>query len=114
MGSPSPNSGVQFFGGQKAQAAKLFEPGGIFEQMLAGGPSVALGQETARAQSQVLRSSASRGQEGSGLEMRALSDAATNSAVKGESHQLERLLSFMQPAGSFSHNVGFLQGSGKF
>jgi hypothetical protein len=114
MGSPAPNSGVQFFGGQKGQAAKLFEPGGIFEQMLAGGPSVALGQQTARSQEQILRSSASRGQEGSGLEARQVSDLGTKSAVAAEGNQLERLLALMQPAGSFSSNVGFLQGSGKF
>lgn len=111
MGSPAPNSGVQFFGGQKLQAAKLFEPGGIFEQILAGGPNVRTEQSASRGVQDVGRAFAARGQEGSGLEARAVSDAAFKGNMAREGNQIETLLGLMQPAGSFSSNVGFLEGS---
>ena len=105
-GGGGASSKVQFFGGQKGQAAKIFAPGGIFEQLLAGGPNIASEQAASRGIEGVERSFAAKGQEGSGLEARAISDAAFKGNVNRESAQLESLLAFMQPPGSKSGPAG--------
>jgi hypothetical protein len=107
MTSGLSSSKVQFFPGQKEAAGRLFEPGGIFDQILAGGPNVRTEQAGARGTQNAQRAFAARGQEGSGLEARAISDATFKGNVAREGGQLEQLLSLSQPAGSKTSPTGF-------
>jgi hypothetical protein len=104
-GAPS-TSKVQFWGGQREAGGRLFEPGGIFEQILAGGPNVRTEQAASRGVMDTQRAFAARGQEGSGLEARAISDAAFKGNVAREGGQIEDLLSLLQPPGTKSGPAG--------
>lgn len=108
MGAPAPNSKVQFYPGQKEVAGRLFEPGGIFDQILAGGPNIRTEQAASRGQEQMSREFAARGLEGSPLEARALSDSTFKANIARENAQVEQLLTLIQPAGTKSSTTGVL------
>ena len=113
FGGGSSSSKVQFFPGQENVFPAIFGSGGIFEQLLRGKPNVGLQQGINQQQQQIGQQFAQRGLTGSGLEARAMKDAAAQAANASEASYLERILGLMQPAGQQSSSMNFNVSAGK-
>lgn len=112
FGAQSSKSGVEYFPGQEAMFPAIFGMGGIFEQLLGGKPTLGLQQGINQQQQQMGQQFAQRGLTGSGLEARAMKDAAAQAANASEASYLERILGLMAPAGNRSSSSGFNAGLG--
>ena len=102
MGSKSSSSGVQFFPGQKQQAAKVFAPGGIFDEFLAGKPNAGFERSQNNAMKQMENMQARMGMSGQPLAMRQQNEFLQKSTQMGADNFNQTLFNFMQPAGSQS------------
>jgi len=105
MGSKSSSSGVQFFPGQEKaiEGSNIFGGGGLFEQILAGRPDVASATAERRGLDMMDRRTATAGIDpASGIAQAGRSSFLSQTAAASEGDQLNRILGFMQPAGSTS------------
>ena len=104
MGSKSSSrGGVQYFPGQEKAVAAVFAPGGPFDRLLAGEPTVNQERALNRAEERISRHSARAGLDPqSGLALQAQQQAALQGSMGIADQQLGFLHQFMQPAGSAS------------
>ncbi len=101
MPASKSKSGVKFFPGQEAVAGKVFRSG-VVEGLLEGRglPGDERAQQTGL--ELLRRGSAHKGMRGSGLEARKEVDFLAKSSGEIADRQIERLMQFLQPAGSYS------------
>lgn len=102
-GSSSGRQGVQFFPGQEALTGEIFDQ--ILRPRILGGTPTPAGQrQVQRAQTGVQRQFAQRGLSGSGLEAKAISDAAVGSTRVFEDEMANLLATALNPAGQFGRS----------
>ena len=106
FGGGGGGGGVQFFPNQQDFAGDLFAEGGFFRNLLSGAPNPAFEAGAERSRQALGNDFASRGLEGSGLETRSLTDLETGIAQGREQDLFQRILSGIQPAGTFTSGGG--------
>ncbi len=113
FGTSKQSSKVEYFPGQENLFPYIFGSGGIMEQLISGKPTVGLQQGINQQNQQLGQQFAQRGLTGSGLEARAMKDAASQAAVSSEASALERILNLMAPAGQRSSGSSLSLSGGK-
>ena len=98
----SSKSSIQFYPGQKEFAGQLFDPGGLFQTLLGGGPNPGLERQISRGQDNLTAGLAQQGLTGSGLAAKSLTGYQTQAAGQRQDNLVETMLNAIRPAGSVS------------
>lgn len=100
----SGRSGVQYYGGQEGALSGIFAPGGTFSQFMQGKPNAGFERAQTQGLEQLKARQAASGTLNTPLGTRMQSDYLQKTTQAGGDDWLKSLFSFMQPAGTQSHN----------